>query len=109
MWRACSASVRTWPSSSAATPRAVHRKPFASSKRDVLLKLFGAALEAVDGRRRTAEALSGMGDEPVWVVAVGKAAAAMSLGAYDKLGSRIQAALVITKDGHGSDELALIP
>jgi hydroxypyruvate reductase len=42
---------------------------------------------------------------PVWVAAVGKAAAAMMLGAHDALGARIERALVITKDGHVPPQL----
>lgn len=40
------------------------------------------------------------------VIAVGKAASAMTLGAFDALGPRIESALVITKVGHVDPELA---
>ena len=40
------------------------------------------------------------------VFAIGKAAAAMALGAHDALGARIRQMLVITKDGHSNPELA---
>jgi hydroxypyruvate reductase len=41
----------------------------------------------------------------VWVAAVGKAAAAMALGAHDALGSAIERTLVITHDSRGLEEL----
>lgn len=46
-------------------------------------------------------ALSG----PVWLAAVGKAAAAMALGAHDALAERISHSLIITRDGHAAPEL----
>jgi hydroxypyruvate reductase len=45
---------------------------------------------------------------PVWIAAVGKAAAAMMLGAHDALGGAIERALVITKDGHALPQLAAL-
>ncbi|HLY52596.1 MAG TPA: DUF4147 domain-containing protein, partial [Steroidobacteraceae bacterium] len=42
---------------------------------------------------------------PVWLAAVGKAAPAMALGAYDSLGERIASSLIITRDGHAPPEL----
>jgi len=56
------------------------------------------ALEAGGG-----EALKFQG--PIWLAAVGKAAPAMALGAYDALGARIAHALVITREGHTPPEL----
>jgi glycerate 2-kinase len=41
----------------------------------------------------------------VWLAAVGKAAAAMTLGAHDALGARIERALVITRSGHVAPDL----
>jgi glycerate 2-kinase len=45
---------------------------------------------------------------PVWVAAVGKAASSMMLGAHDALGTAIERALVITKDGHALPQLETI-
>lgn len=79
--------------------------------RALLLDWFGAALRAVDARERVRSALA----EPacglpadagrVVVLAVGKAAARMALGAFDALGPRIARALVITTAGHVDDAL----
>lgn len=79
-------------------------------RRDLLLTLLAAALERVDGRRCVREALQGEAGSalagPVWLAAVGKAAPAMALGAYDSLGERITRSLIITRDGHAPPELA---
>jgi glycerate 2-kinase len=48
-------------------------------------------------------------NRPVWVAAVGKAASSMMLGAHDTLGTAIERALVITKDGHVLPQLEVIP
>lgn len=78
----------------------------------MLLTLLSAALASVDGRRCVREALAaGGGGEalaaqaPVWLAAVGKAAPAMALGAYDALGGRIARSLIITREGHAPPEL----
>jgi glycerate 2-kinase len=68
-------------------------------RRRILLELFQAGLDRVSGRRCVARALEPSA-EPVWVAAVGKAAAAMALGAHDALGMTIERTLVITKDDH---------
>ena len=74
-------------------------------QRAVLLELLRAALEAVDGRRCTREALAGLDEErPVWAAAIGKAASAMALGAADALGARLERLLLITKEGHTGEE-----
>jgi glycerate 2-kinase len=76
--------------------------------RAALLEIFRAAVDAVGGRRAVARFLDGRALEgPVFVVAIGKAAADMALGASDVLGESIQATLVITKEGH-LDGLALL-
>jgi glycerate 2-kinase len=49
------------------------------------------------------------GGAPVWVAAVGKAAASMALGAADALGSSLGRVLVITKGGHLAPELLSLP
>jgi len=66
-----------------------------------LLQIFDAALTAVNGRKCVrgyleTHPLAG----PVYLLAVGKAAVAMSQGAQDALGTVICDALVITKQGH---------
>lgn len=79
-------------------------------RRQLLLELFRAGLSGVDGRRCVRSALTAQSAvssaRPVWLAAVGKAASSMALGAYDALGGAIQRALVITKDGHVSSQLA---
>jgi len=75
--------------------------------RDFLLELFAAGLAAVDGRRRMRQALAGRDDlVDVWLLAVGKAAAAMTLGALDALGPRVSRALVVSRAGYFGEELA---
>ena len=69
--------------------------------RRLLLAILGEALRAVNGREVVARRLRRAPlPGPVRAVAVGKAAAAMTAGALDALGERLQAALVITKYGH---------
>jgi glycerate 2-kinase len=73
----------------------------------MLLELLRAALAAVDGRRCTREALGGNSardPRPVWAAAIGKAAAAMALGAADALGARLERVLLLTKEGHAGEE-----
>jgi glycerate 2-kinase len=78
--------------------------------RDFLLELFAVGLAAVDGRRRMRSALAGreLADD-VWLLAVGKAAAAMTLGALDALGPRVTRALVVSRTGYFDDELKQYP
>ncbi len=75
----------------------------------LLLGLFHAGLERVDGRRCVREALlagpPAPHPAPVWAAAVGKASASMALGAADALGRSLERVLVITKSGHLSPEL----
>jgi glycerate 2-kinase len=71
------------------------------STRRELLEVFQAALAAVHGRtvvrtRLQDEAIGAA----VYVVAVGKAACAMVLGAQDALGDSVRDALVVTKEGY---------
>lgn len=73
-----------------------------NSPRKRLLELYGAGLDAVDGRESVRRALVGRrGRGKLWVVAVGKAAAAMAQGAQEALAGGIERLLVITKHGHG--------
>lgn len=68
----------------------------ADPRRDLLLQLFRAALAAVDGRRRVRAVLAAeQGQAAMCALAVGKAAAAMMLGARDSLGPRLQRGLVV--------------
>jgi hydroxypyruvate reductase len=62
------------------------------------LRLWKAAVAAVDGYEATARALEG--PAPDLVLAVGKAAGAMARAALDHFGPC--PALVVTKDGHGA-------
>ena len=72
----------------------------------LLLGIWQQALVAVDGRRRVREALTGVPPGDPWqIVAVGKAAAAMTLGAIDAQAPLVAHALVISKAGHFPAEL----
>jgi hydroxypyruvate reductase len=76
------------------------------SRRDFLLSLLARGLEAVDGRVRMRAALAGRADlHGAWLLAAGKAAAAMTLGALDALGGRVERALVVSQAGSFGDEL----
>lgn len=78
------------------------------SRRELLLRLFHAALIAVDGRRRVRAALAAdPGAGPVAALAVGKAAAAMMQGAIDALGARIERGLVVAPDDGSARPLAV--
>lgn len=74
--------------------------------RKQLLSLFQVGLDAVRGDRLVAAALS-MKDwqEPVGLIAIGKAAGAMAEGARQVLGDRLHEALIISKPGHLDDAL----
>jgi len=71
-------------------------------RRALLLGLFQAALERVEGARCVRAALepaaAALG-APVWVAAVGKAAGAMARGAHAALGAAIAHTLIITQPG----------
>jgi glycerate 2-kinase len=77
-------------------------------RRQWLLELFQAALARVDGRRCTRDALQPL-ERNVHVAAIGKAASAMALGAWDALGGALHRVLLVTKDGHVDDEARRIP
>ena len=75
-------------------------------RRELLLELYSAALAAVDGRRRVRAALATDRDErPVSILAVGKAASAMALGALDALGGRVVRGLVVAPEDGLAPEL----
>ena len=67
-----------------------------------LAAIYAAALRAVDGRAAVSRALEA---RPLpgswWLIAIGKAAAAMTLGALDAAGSRCQGGLLIDKAAPG--------
>ncbi len=66
-----------------------------------LIQAYQAALGAVDGRRCVERALERLQlQDRVYVIAIGKAAAAMMHGACDVLAGRLQQGLLITKAGH---------
>lgn len=70
-------------------------------RRRTLLRIYRAALDAVDGRRCVRDALATEPPTgPLRLVALGKAAAAMAEGAFDACGDSIAAGLLITKAGH---------
>jgi glycerate 2-kinase len=77
-------------------------------RRRLLLELFQSGLDRVSGRRSVAKALNGSAG-PVWIAAIGKAASAMTLGAYDALGVSIERTLLITKDDHVAPQLHALP
>lgn len=76
--------------------------------RQDLLTIYQAALAAVHGREAVSRDLRQhpLGRTPCRLVAIGKAAAAMTQGALDVLGDGIVEGLVITKYGHGDTALA---
>jgi hydroxypyruvate reductase len=73
------------------------------SRRALLEQLFRAALDAVDGERAVARALSAdaADDRPLFAVGAGKAACAMAQGAVSALRERLGGGLVVTRDGYG--------
>jgi len=68
-----------------------------STARRDLLAVYAAALCRVDGRAAVRRHLTGRPVGEMALVAVGKAAEAMALGALDALGDAIAAGLVVTK------------
>jgi glycerate 2-kinase len=82
----------------------------ADMRRAVLLNLYAAACAAVEGRQVVRAALAGtdIGGE-YWLLAVGKAASAMTQGALDVLGARVTRGLVVSRAGHLAAELAAWP
>ena len=74
----------------------------AQEPKQILSELFSSALNAVNGCNAVEQQLKQNPIEgSVAIVAIGKAAAAMMLGAKNQLNKQIQSALVITKEGHG--------
>ena len=72
-----------------------------SDPRRLLLDGYRAALDAVGGRESVRRRLAmEKAVAPRFAFAVGKAAAAMTAGAFDALGEGIERALVVTRHGH---------
>ncbi|MFC1684180.1 glycerate kinase [Pseudomonadota bacterium] len=71
-----------------------------SDVRRDLLQIYQGALKAVDGHTCVRRALHGRCKVPTSLVAIGKAAQAMTLGAVDALGDGVVDGLVISKQGH---------
>jgi hydroxypyruvate reductase len=79
----------------------------ADLRRALLLRLYAAASAAVEGRGAVARALAGpASEEPLSLIAIGKAAGSMALGACDVHGRRIRRGIVISRAGHLDAELA---
>jgi hydroxypyruvate reductase len=71
----------------------------------VLLDLLQAGLTRVAGRgcvRAELARAATPAATPLWVAAVGKAAAAMAQGAHDALGGAIERTLIITREDRKS-------
>lgn len=82
-------------------PASYAQVPLRQRHRHNLLTVLHAALAAVNGRKVVREYLQAHPVQGnVCLIAVGKAAAAMTRGAFDALGDRIVRGLVITKSGH---------
>ena len=83
-----------------------------TSVRHDLLDCFQVALQAVNGRACVAASLGQYADllqEGCAIVAIGKAALAMTEGARDVLGSNIIGGLVISKEGYAQPLVPLAP
>jgi hydroxypyruvate reductase len=84
-------------------------------RRQLLLELMTAGLNAVAGRGSVREALGPRvaalraDGRPLWLAAIGKAASSMALGAHDALGGAIERVLLVTKDGHVDQEARALP
>ena len=75
-----------------------------------LRQLFDAGIAAVNGYDATARALRELSfDEPIYLVAVGKAADAMTRGALSRHAGQVAQALVVTKHHHLSHCLNTTP
>ena len=79
-------------------------------RKDKLLQLFQAGVDAVGGVQATRRALASKElqatlKSPLHLVAIGKAADAMAQGALSTIGDKLESALVITKHQHLSDTL----
>lgn len=79
--------------------------------REDLIKIFNAGLERVKGRGAVCEYLKNapLDAQQTHLVAIGKAAASMTLGAMDILGERVVSGLLITKHNHLDYALTTYP
>ena len=85
-------------------------RPASDPRREFLLSLLESGLAAVNGRSRMRAALAGRSDlDGAWILAVGKAAGAMTLGAIDALGPKVERALVVSREDHLDVPLARDP
>jgi len=77
--------------------------PPIQTARTRVLDCLAAAIAAVDGREATRRALARRPIEgPIWLCAIGKAAASMALGATEICGDACLGGLVVTKPGHAN-------
>ncbi|HKJ75848.1 MAG TPA: DUF4147 domain-containing protein [Gammaproteobacteria bacterium] len=77
------------------------------ARRALLLDAYAAALEAVDGRAAVRRTLQERPQGPLaLLLAVGKAAPAMALGARDALGGGLPPGLVVTRHGYADPGLS---
>jgi glycerate 2-kinase len=94
--------MRDRPPSSSVDPR-----------RSLLLDMYTAACSAVEGRRAVRAVLAAPDHEPAsrdWaLIAIGKAAGAMALGALDVLGPLVRRGIVISRAGHLDPDLKRWP
>ena len=94
--------MRDRPPSSSVDPR-----------RSLLLDMYTAACSAVEGRRAVRAVLAAPDHEPAsrdWaLIAIGKAAGAMALGALDVLGALVRRGIVISRAGHLDPDLKRWP
>ncbi len=75
-------------------------------RRTQLLQLYRVALDAVCGDKVVLQFLQNIAvSQPTSLIAIGKAAAAMAMGAQQVLGEQLRAGLVITKQGHSEPRL----
>lgn len=75
-----------------------------------LLKIFQASISAVNGRTCVRKYLANHSEsEPTHIIAIGKAASSMMLGALDHAEENLQNGLVVTKQGHLDAALKNIP
>lgn len=105
-WRAASATAS---SKSCAGPRLADAS---DPRRALLLELLQAGLTRVAGRGCVREELARTASpaaKPLWVAAVGKAAAAMAQGAHDALGGAIERTLIITRDAESAADFLGVP
>jgi len=76
----------------------------ASKARDSLKQIFQAGIDAVNGKNSVKRFLNNRPiTSPIYLIAIGKAAASMAEGAIEMCSHQIQDGLVITKKEHSTD------